>query len=51
MERLAEINYEQTGIHNCRIYDETNTKVNDNHFGEYGHIAQANYFYNFIKKY
>ena len=51
MERVAEINYEQTGIHNCRIIDETNSVVKDGHFGEFGHLAQTEYFYNFIKKY
>jgi len=51
MERITEINYGQTGIHNCRIIDETNSAVNDGHFGEFGHLAQTEYFYNFIKKY
>ena len=50
MERITEINYEQTGIHNCRIIDETNSVVKDGHFGEFGHLAQTEYFYNFIKK-
>jgi hypothetical protein len=50
MERITEINYEQTGTHS-RICHETNFVVNDGHFGEFGHIAQADYFYNFIKKY
>jgi len=49
MERIEQINYEQTGQHS-RICHETNSVVNDGHFGEYGHIAQANFFYNFIKK-
>lgn len=49
MERIEKINYEQTGKHS-RICDETNGKVKDGHFGEFGHIAQADFFYNFIKK-
>jgi hypothetical protein len=50
MERITEINYEQTGTHS-QICHETNFVVHDGHFGEFGHIAQADYFYNFIKKY
>jgi hypothetical protein len=49
MERISEINYKQTGTHS-RICDETNSVIKDGHFGEFGHIAQADYFYNFIKK-
>lgn len=33
------------------IQDETNGKINDLHLGEFGHIKQAEYFYNHIKKY
>jgi hypothetical protein len=50
MEHISELNYNQTGTES-RIVHETNNEVLDGHFGEYGHIAQADYFYNFIKKY
>ena len=50
MEHISELNYTQTGTQS-RIVHETNNEVLDGHFGEYGHIAQAEYFYNFIKKY
>lgn len=50
MEHISELNYIQTGTQS-RIVHETNNEVQDGHFGEYGHIAQAEYFYNFIKKY
>jgi hypothetical protein len=33
-----------------RYKEKTNNVITDGHFGEYGHIAQAKYFYNFIKK-
>jgi hypothetical protein len=33
------------------IKNETGNKVNDLHLGEHGHIKQAEYFYNHIKKY
>lgn len=49
MEYISELNYIQTGTQS-RIVHETNNEVQDGHFGEYGHIAQANFFYNFIKK-
>lgn len=49
MERITQINHEQTGTH-CRIIHETNYEIKDGHFGEYGHVAQADYFYNFIKR-
>lgn len=49
MERISEINYEKNGTHS-RIVHETNFVVDDGHFGEFGHIAQADFFYNFIKK-
>tara|TARA_R110000868_G_scaffold357242_1_gene618699 strand:- start:3678 stop:4409 length:732 start_codon:yes stop_codon:yes gene_type:complete len=49
MERISEINYEKNGTH-ARIVHETNFVVEDGHFGEFGHIAQADFFYNFIKK-
>ncbi len=49
MEHISELNYKQTGQHS-RIIFETNNQIEDGHFGEYGHIAQADYFYNFIKK-
>ena len=32
------------------IQDETDGKINDLHLGEFGHIKQAEYFYNHIKK-
>lgn len=50
MEHISELNYTRTGTQS-RIVHETNNEVLDGHFGEYGHIAQAEYFYNFIKKY
>jgi hypothetical protein len=49
MERISEINYEKNGTH-ARIVHETNNVVDDGHFGEFGHIAQADFFYDFIKK-
>lgn len=49
MEHISELNYDQTGTQS-RIVHETNNEVLDGHFGEYGHIAQADFFYNFIKK-
>lgn len=49
MEHISELNYKQTGQHS-RIIFETDNQIQDGHFGEYGHIAQAEYFYNFIKK-
>lgn len=49
MERISEICLEETGFH-ARIVHETNNIVNDGHFGEYGHIAQADFFYKFIQK-
>jgi len=49
MEYISELNYEQNGTHS-RIIFETNDQITDGHFGEYGHTAQAEYFYNFIKK-
>lgn len=33
------------------IFQETNGIVKDCHFGEYGHITQSEYFYNYIKNY
>jgi len=32
------------------ILNETNNQINDSHLGELGHKAQAEYFYNYIKK-
>lgn len=34
-----------------KIIHETNGQVDDQHFGEYGHIHQSEYFYNHIMKY
>ena len=35
----------------AKISDETNGVVDDGHFGEYGHIEQSEYFYDYIKNY
>lgn len=35
----------------AKISQETNETVDDGHFGEYGHITQSEYMYNYIKEF
>lgn len=42
-------NETNNGILNAKIVEETDGKIQDCHFGEYGHKFQADYFYKHIK--